>query len=255
MKKLLFAILCACGLSASGQDVIVKTDQTEIKSKVTEITETSIKYKRWDNLEGPVYNIAKTEVFMIIYANGKRETIAQPHPDAPKPVSTISTNSGYQRAEQPAASPQTVDTVLDYKKIRVKYAPSRVSYWFDNPPLTLGVTTQSRIVKNVLNFGADVDFFFIKGAQQTMYSLYLAPYLPLNRMMKNYKAQDKGLFLYAKIGYAAITYKVDDYSTTTGDVSAGFGADFFVTKHFGISLGGDKFGDGKFAFKGGICFK
>ena len=32
-----------------------------------------IKYKKWENLEGPVYNIDKKEVFMIKYSNGSKD--------------------------------------------------------------------------------------------------------------------------------------------------------------------------------------
>lgn len=62
------------GHVASAQDIIVKTDQTEIKAKVLEIEESKIKYKLFDHQDGPTYNIAKKEVFMIIYKSGKRET-------------------------------------------------------------------------------------------------------------------------------------------------------------------------------------
>ncbi|HTL08357.1 MAG TPA: hypothetical protein VL307_08885 [Chitinophagaceae bacterium] len=258
MKKLILILLLCSKLSTQAQDIIVKSDRTEIKAKVAEITESLIKYKNWDNLDGPLYNISKTAVFMIIYANGKRETIAQP--SAP----TQSTNPPYQNtapAMKMAAAPtgsvnkSGIDTVIDYKKIRVKYAPSHVIYWFDSPPTTVGVHSELRIIKNLLNFGGGGDYSFITGAQQTMYSAYLSPYLPLNRLTKNYKKQDQGLFVFAKIGYASISYEVDGYTSSTGDVTAGIGMDYFFTKHLGLSISADKFGDGKFNVKGGICFK
>jgi hypothetical protein len=88
-----------------------------------------------------------------------------------------------------------------------------------------------------------------------MYSAYLSPYLPLNRLTKNYKKQDQGLFIFARIGYASVSTEVDGITSSTGDVTAGIGMDYFVTKHLGLSLSADKFGEGKFSFKGGICFK
>ena len=60
-------------LLSTAQDIIYKNDGGEIKAKVKEITEETIKYKRYDHLEGPLRNISKREVFMIIYENGKRE--------------------------------------------------------------------------------------------------------------------------------------------------------------------------------------
>lgn len=55
------------------QDIIFKNDKTEIKTKVIEITNDVVKYREWDNQSGPIYNIQKSQVFMITYQNGKRE--------------------------------------------------------------------------------------------------------------------------------------------------------------------------------------
>jgi hypothetical protein len=79
MKKLLIlfyalATLMDCPLFS--QDIIIKNDKSEIKAKVIEIQETTIKYKLYDFLEGPLRNIAVSDVFMIIYENGKRETFS-----------------------------------------------------------------------------------------------------------------------------------------------------------------------------------
>jgi len=57
------------------QDVIVKTSGDEIQAKVIEITNDEIKYKDFDHQDGPIRNIKKSVVFMIIYENGDRETI------------------------------------------------------------------------------------------------------------------------------------------------------------------------------------
>lgn len=58
---------------ANNPDIIYKKDGTEIKSKVIEITDYSIKYKKYEQLDGPVRNIPIKDAFMIIYKNGKRE--------------------------------------------------------------------------------------------------------------------------------------------------------------------------------------
>jgi len=49
----------------SGQDVITKRDGTELKAKVVEIGVNEIKYKNFDNLDGPNYVCLKSDVFMI----------------------------------------------------------------------------------------------------------------------------------------------------------------------------------------------
>lgn len=70
-KIMLLAILLL-GLTATAvsQDVIVKTDNTTILSKVLEINGSEIKYKKWSNQEGPTYSISRSEVLSINYQNG-----------------------------------------------------------------------------------------------------------------------------------------------------------------------------------------
>lgn len=55
------------------QDVILKQDGSEVKAKVEEITVDMVKYRQWDNLAGPIYNMPKAEIFKINYANGKSD--------------------------------------------------------------------------------------------------------------------------------------------------------------------------------------
>ena len=74
MKKLILFVLSLCllNLPSIGQDIIVTVDGNEIKSKIIEISTETIKYKEFDFQEGPLRNIKITEVFMVIYENGKR---------------------------------------------------------------------------------------------------------------------------------------------------------------------------------------
>jgi len=73
---LLLVLSCIC----FAQDTIYKTDGTEIKSKVVEITNDLIKYKKFSNLDGPSYTVFKAEVFMIVYQNGEREVFKKNEP-------------------------------------------------------------------------------------------------------------------------------------------------------------------------------
>ncbi len=77
MKKSLFVLLCTLSYSAiSAQDIIMKKNADEIQAKVTEIGTTEIKYRKWDNLNGPVYTIPVDEVFVIKYENGTTDKFA-----------------------------------------------------------------------------------------------------------------------------------------------------------------------------------
>jgi len=61
------------GVLAHGQDIIVKKNGEEIKSKVEQVLDTEIKYRKSDNLTGPLYSVRKAEVFMIKYENGSKD--------------------------------------------------------------------------------------------------------------------------------------------------------------------------------------
>ena len=73
--SLLLFILCFVSSSLFSQDVIIKKNGDEIQAIVKEITVSEIKYKRFDNPEGPLISIANNDVFMIKYQNGTTEVI------------------------------------------------------------------------------------------------------------------------------------------------------------------------------------
>jgi hypothetical protein len=60
---------------AQAQDTLILKNGQELKVKVLEILSTEIKYKPSDNLDGPVYQVNKPLVYMIKFANGKKEFI------------------------------------------------------------------------------------------------------------------------------------------------------------------------------------
>ena len=54
-------------------DLITFKNGDEVNCKVIEIGDYEIKYKRCDNLEGPLITVKKSDVFMVKYANGTKE--------------------------------------------------------------------------------------------------------------------------------------------------------------------------------------
>ncbi|MDP1745394.1 MAG: DUF4190 domain-containing protein, partial [Bacteroidota bacterium] len=61
--------------SIEGCDVIALKNGEEINAKVLEITQTEIKYKRCDNLDGPTFIILKSNATKIKFSNGTTEVI------------------------------------------------------------------------------------------------------------------------------------------------------------------------------------
>lgn len=76
MSKLLSIVLSAAFLSFSySQDKIyVKGQESPIEAKVIEITQTEIKYKKFNNQEGPIYTSSKNNIAIIKFENGVTET-------------------------------------------------------------------------------------------------------------------------------------------------------------------------------------
>jgi len=66
----------------SAHDVIILRNGAEIKAKVTEIALLEIKYKRFENLDGPVVVVPKSDVFAIVYENGTCEEFEEVTPFA-----------------------------------------------------------------------------------------------------------------------------------------------------------------------------
>jgi hypothetical protein len=79
MRKIVFTILFTIGAIALGysQDVINGTNGEKIKAKVLEINSSEIKYKRFDNPDGPTYTILKSEVQSIQYPNGASDVFSK----------------------------------------------------------------------------------------------------------------------------------------------------------------------------------
>jgi len=77
---LLVYLLTAYSGFLFSQDIIVKKNGDQTQAKVTEVTETQIKYKTWDNLDGPVYSISTSAVSEIKYQNGKTDVFSNSNP-------------------------------------------------------------------------------------------------------------------------------------------------------------------------------
>jgi len=84
-----FLFLGICSVAA--QDIIILKDGNTIAAKVSEISPTEIRYKRFDNLDGPTIVIPADRVLSIRYQNGTQEIInATPVPEQKKtPVKPV----------------------------------------------------------------------------------------------------------------------------------------------------------------------
>ena len=71
-----------------GQDIIVKRNGDEIKAKVTEVNTTEILFNLPDSINGTVFILKKSDVFMIKYENGKKQVFNEADSEPTKPEIT-----------------------------------------------------------------------------------------------------------------------------------------------------------------------
>ncbi len=78
---LLLAIVFNSTLSFS-QDIITTKAGEDILAKISEVGHTEIKYRKFDNPDGPMFTLLRSDVLMIRYENGTKDVFN----DEPKPV-------------------------------------------------------------------------------------------------------------------------------------------------------------------------
>lgn len=77
MRLILFILFTTFlfAITAYSQDILYTTAGNKLLAKVLEINTKDIKYKDFNNIEGPTYVISKTDIVLIQYSNGVTEVI------------------------------------------------------------------------------------------------------------------------------------------------------------------------------------
>lgn len=69
----LFLVITFWTTNVFSQDKIYLKSGENIKSKILEVNIIDVKYKKFSNLEGPLYTIVKSDIHMVIYENGESD--------------------------------------------------------------------------------------------------------------------------------------------------------------------------------------
>ncbi len=93
IKKMLLSIVCiiAFAYTCIAQDVIVTKDSRKINAKVMEVNVDNVRYKNFDNQDGPVYTLLKNDIITILYQNGQVDTFGSEKQKNSTPTQTGST--------------------------------------------------------------------------------------------------------------------------------------------------------------------
>lgn len=107
-SALFLFVVFATGITVKAQDALFTKDGTELSVKVVEITDQFIKYKKFDQPDGPLRNIRISDVFMIIYQDGTVEKfINTPTPEnrSPQEAVRVNPNTAISGQDTPAPPP------------------------------------------------------------------------------------------------------------------------------------------------------
>ncbi len=93
-------------------DMITMKNGDELKVKVIEINDKEIKYKRCDNLDGPLITVNKSDVFMIKYANGTKEVFKDTPSTKPNQQQQPQNNGNKNVNKQPEVLPLAIASLV-----------------------------------------------------------------------------------------------------------------------------------------------
>jgi hypothetical protein len=219
---ILAALFLIIGFKAMGQDVIIKNDQTEINSVVIELTDDVIKYRKFDLFYDPICSINKSEVFMIIYKNGKKEYIKTKPKVVTSDTTVVGTNS---------TTTNTHSVAKQAKKRNVGAFMVGSNYKFNE----IEISWMHPIIKNIYWGGSLIYSFSTTGTGLYPYLAYKQP------LGSSFNVWAKTGFTYTDFPTSDTAYFLSGYYTTTGYTgSLGFlgeiGADYMFTHHSGITV-------------------
>ena len=56
---------------AKAQDLLITKDSERIEAQITEISDSEVKFKRLDNMDGPIFVLSADKIASIVFANGE----------------------------------------------------------------------------------------------------------------------------------------------------------------------------------------
>ena len=75
MKKTLLILLSLIGLNSVAQDKIYLKNGEKIEAKIIKVTEVTIEYKKFNNQNGPIFEISVDKIQLIVYENGESQIL------------------------------------------------------------------------------------------------------------------------------------------------------------------------------------
>lgn len=125
------------------QDIMVLKNSDEIKSRVIEITDLTVKYKKWENVNGPLYSINKNTILFIRYENGTKEVFANSVEPVPEIDNTNKPVEKKPTVNEPIEIYSTVErTKNDFSKRKVHASFDVGGEFLDNTLTDFGIRSE-----------------------------------------------------------------------------------------------------------------
>lgn len=223
IKILLLSLFIFNGYILKAQDIITLKSGEKIKGKILEIGLKEIKYKAFNNLEGPIITIKKSGVQEIAYENGTHDIINKSKSDTTKQNEVPPNN-----------------TFIISPNLRLKTVPSGASSGF-------GLTICRTFFRNKScdYLGLGIEKFYNEGWNSTntkRFTIQLSNKFFFSKYLRRFKP-----FLLTDIGWSIVTNKQEiadnhnrkypnGYQWTTNDIQNGlylkpaFGLDFLINQ-------------------------
>lgn len=83
-QTLLFLIFIFVQSIAAQDTIYTKSDSSLILANILEVNPDNLKYKKYSNIEGPLYTIEKNTISKVVFENGDVETYHQEDPNVKK---------------------------------------------------------------------------------------------------------------------------------------------------------------------------
>ena len=243
-----------------GQDIIIKHNGEEIKSKVLEITPDLIKYIDYGRTDNQVRDINISDVSMIVYRNGTRELFSKPTEKKETETAAITGRAVPSAGDQNSNSVRfSASSIKQEKRQLRKYGnyfsvAAGAGNSYGGLGLSLQYLTQGRL-KLGIHGGAG---YFPLAGQAYLFTgglkLYFWDYLYTDLQFGRFGAYQKTYYDY----YNGYTYE----NGTLYGPSILMGYDWFFSDHFGINAAagvsydiGDYFKDFTYALDLGFVFR
>lgn len=90
MRRVILLILTTlcCIPFVQAQDIITTKDGKDIQSKILEVNANEVKYKKYNNLDGPTFTLSKSEILIVRYENGENEVFQEHNNSVDKKYNT-----------------------------------------------------------------------------------------------------------------------------------------------------------------------